>query len=190
MEERLIAKIVKFCRLLRRYGINVSYSEIVDALQAISEVGLEKEAFYQALKCTLIKDEANSKVFYGLFQLFFNPPNPSSKAESDIGDSLDNIHNKNSPSQGRTKLIEKVQGAGVESQSNSNEYLDGPLYLLLAKAVMAEDYKLMQLIAHKAIQSLGTVNPKRDDAKSLLKKAKENIEWNKAVNMLFGPNTF
>ncbi len=189
MEEKIIERVVKFCRLLRRYGINISYSESMDALRAISEVGIDKEDFYYALKCTLIKDEANAKVFYGLFQLFFNPPNKSSKAESDRGDSLNGLKNKDLL-QGETKMVESAQGVGTNANDNLNSYFKEPIHILLAKAVKSEDYKLMQFIAHKAVQDLGAIDPQRDDIKTLLKKAKENIGWDKAVSILFGPNTF
>ncbi|MCD6362430.1 MAG: hypothetical protein J7M13_00270 [Synergistetes bacterium] len=186
MDELLVEKLLRFSRLLRKYGINVSYSEIVDALQAISEVGLDKERFYNALACTLIKDQRNMKIFFALFQFFFNPPKPSEKAESDKGEDLDAFRAEEI-SQDETKMVESAQGVGVLMREELGSCLKGPLYLLLVKAVKAGDYRLLQFLAHRAVEGLGSVNPRRDDIKDLLRRAKKNIGWDKAITILFGP---
>lgn len=65
------AKILQFCRLLRRGGINISFTQIADALQAVSEVGFGWDDFYIAMRSIMIADHADQSLFDRLFRLFF-----------------------------------------------------------------------------------------------------------------------
>ena len=65
------AKILEFCRLLRRGGIVVSFTQVMDALQAVSEVGFDWDDFYIAMRSILIADHAEQSLFDRLFRLYF-----------------------------------------------------------------------------------------------------------------------
>ena len=67
----MVAKILEFCRLLRRGGVNISFTQIADALRAVSEAGFCQEDFHIALCSILIADRADKPLFDRLFRLFF-----------------------------------------------------------------------------------------------------------------------
>jgi len=61
-----------FARALRRAGIPVHLSEVMDSLQAADMVGLNSETdFFQALKCTLVKDQEYAAAFERVYRLYF-----------------------------------------------------------------------------------------------------------------------
>lgn len=66
------ARIVEFAALLRHNGLRVSVSEGMDAFHALRLLGLgDREAFKDALRCSIIKRSVDTPVFEQLFDLYF-----------------------------------------------------------------------------------------------------------------------
>jgi hypothetical protein len=65
----------RFIYILKRNGVRVSPSESIDAMEALSHVGLEdRETVRTLLRSTLIKDVHDIALFEELFELFFQLP--------------------------------------------------------------------------------------------------------------------
>ena len=178
-------KIIEFAHTLRRFNINVSHSGIADALEAITLVGLDREDFFHALKATLIKEQADMPVFISLFRLFFGEK-PKGPPKEDSGDPFDG------PSDGsgdgrETSRIEGGNSPGVLTEQRTRSRIEGEPYLLLIKAVRENDYDTLQYLAHQGVKNLGKVYPQDvNNVKSLIKKAKLSLGWEKACDELFG----
>ena len=70
--------ILYFIRALRHAGISVSLSEAEDALEALAVFGVaDQKRFYQLLRATLLKSEADAAVFDLVYGLFFAPEPPA-----------------------------------------------------------------------------------------------------------------
>lgn len=73
MDER----VVQFIAGLRATGVRVSLAESQDAFRAVENIGvLQREAFRQALRATLIKTHAEQALFDKLFPLYFGSGGP------------------------------------------------------------------------------------------------------------------
>ena len=65
-------RIAEFAEVLRQNGVRVSTSEVVDAVRAATEVGVQDKALFRAvLRTTLIKREQYVDVFRRAFDAFF-----------------------------------------------------------------------------------------------------------------------
>lgn len=65
-------RVVEFVQLLRHNGLRVSPGETMDAVRALSEVGLaRREVVHAALRSTLVKRGADAASFDRLFELYF-----------------------------------------------------------------------------------------------------------------------
>ncbi len=67
-------KILSFCRLLRKNGINISFPQIITAVKAVAQLGFNRHELYHALRCTLITEKHQFDLFDKLFNLYFAPP--------------------------------------------------------------------------------------------------------------------
>lgn len=75
-------KFVNFIMLLRGLGLKAGIMEMTDALQALLLVDLmDKEAVYQVLRFTLVKDLREAVIFKQAFETFFVP-----EAEQEVRD--------------------------------------------------------------------------------------------------------
>lgn len=180
-------RILEFAHLLRRHGISVSQTQVADAIRAVAIVGLEREDFYQALRCTLLTDRSRLLTFDRLFHLYFSEPWRHRKPKRALLD-------------GATEEEEErdangvwpagfTGGVGTELQGESSP--SGPpesLALLLVKAVREGDYASLRSIAEYGVRSLGKLT-RGDFARldALVERAKINIGWYEAVKWLI-PN--
>jgi uncharacterized protein with von Willebrand factor type A (vWA) domain len=79
--------VVDFVRGLRAAGVRVSLAESMDAMRAISALGVkDKELFRQSLRATLVKEAVDYPVFEELFPLYFGSGGPPMQ---DARDDLD-----------------------------------------------------------------------------------------------------
>lgn len=70
-------RVVDFVRGLRAAGVRVSLAESMDAMRAISALGIQdKEVFRQSLRTTLVKESDDFPVFDELFPLYFGSGGP------------------------------------------------------------------------------------------------------------------
>ena len=76
-------QIVTFIAALRDGGVRISVAESIDAVNAISVVGLERERMREGLAAALIKDEADRSVFDESFERFFAMPRAARGAHPD-----------------------------------------------------------------------------------------------------------
>jgi hypothetical protein len=74
-EGRLAENVVRFCRTLRCAGLPVGTGQVIDALAAVSAVGVERrDDFCQALSAVLVKDPGQFRLFRQAFQVYFRNP--------------------------------------------------------------------------------------------------------------------
>ncbi len=172
-------KILKFCRLLRKGGVDISFSQVTDALKATAEVGFNREDFYHALCCTLVKEQADKYLFNKLFRLFFlslpdKPERNEHENFRDLGDPevKDNL-------QVNVELVQNAEGTGRGRGGGASPAL------LLVKAVRENNYPLLRALAELAVKSLGKLS--RDQLAQLdiiIEQAKVAIGWYEGVNRL------
>ncbi len=167
-------KILEFARLLRKGGIGVSFTQIADALSSVALVGLAWEDFYTALRCTLIKEQADKPLFDKLFRLFFLTQGGQN--------AHDNLHLEEETAgqmQGTPELVQSADGKGMGRGGGASPYL------LLVKAVREGNYSMLRRLGEMAVKGLGELEreslPKLDD---LVVQAKVAIGWYQAVNRL------
>lgn len=80
MENYLETNVVRFIHLLRHAGIRIGSGEVLDALNALSLLGLsDKETVRAGLKAVLIKRPGEQQLFDKAFALFFAPPEVKEK---------------------------------------------------------------------------------------------------------------
>jgi len=65
------ARLLAFIDSLRDAGLPITVAEALDAMRAVSAVGIERAGLREALAATLIKDEADRPVFDAVFDRFF-----------------------------------------------------------------------------------------------------------------------
>jgi uncharacterized protein with von Willebrand factor type A (vWA) domain len=71
------SRIVEFVRGLRMAGVRVSLAESLDAMHAVSVLGVgDKALFRESLRATLIKESTDFSVFDELFGLYFGSGGP------------------------------------------------------------------------------------------------------------------
>ncbi|MGD0153426.1 MAG: VWA domain-containing protein [Thermacetogeniaceae bacterium] len=167
------AKILEFCRLLRRGGINVSFTQIVGVLQAVSEVGFCWNDFYIAMSSILIADHADQPLFDRLFHLYFRSLQASNATNSSVeiaaGDSASTV----------AELAGSADGSGIGRGAGASPFL------LLIRAVKENNRPLLERLAQVAVNSLGPLA--RTDLQNMdetLVRAKVAIGWYEGVNRL------
>ena len=70
MKTRLLA----FIDALRGAGVSVTVAETLDAMRAVTAIGLEPPRFREALATTLVKEEADRPIFNAVFDSVFGAP--------------------------------------------------------------------------------------------------------------------
>ena len=95
-------RLVTFIRLLRMQGLPVSVAESLDALQSVSQVGVQdRDLLRLTLRTTLVKSHQDFPVFEALFERFFTVPHrrqrrrgrPQAHANTGVGQRLVPQHN-------------------------------------------------------------------------------------------------
>jgi uncharacterized protein with von Willebrand factor type A (vWA) domain len=75
IDGKLAENIVHFARVLRRAGLPIGPAKIVDALQAVQALGVERQDdFYFALSAVLVNRHEHQEIFDQAFRLFWRDP--------------------------------------------------------------------------------------------------------------------
>jgi len=171
------AKILEFCRLLRRGGIAISFIQIADALRAVSEVGFCQGNFQIALCSILITDRAEKPLFDRLFRLFFlslHKPGLDTSLE-DRSDPVISPGLIEMPAE----LAQQADGSGMGRGAGASPAI------LLIKAVREHNRLLLERLAQLAVKSLGPVSRANlQQMDNTVVQAKVAIGWYEAVNRL------
>jgi hypothetical protein len=171
------AKILEFCRLLRRGGIKISLTQIADALRAVSEVGFCQDDFYVALSSILNADRADKPLFDRLFRLFFLSLHRQSA--DTFGEHEPVSADSAGPAVPIAELAQQADGSGMGRGAGASPAI------LLIKAVREHNRLLLERLAQVAVKSLGPVD--RTDLQHMdntVVQAKVAIGWYEAVNRL------
>src|SRR5262245_51781172 len=72
---------LRFINDLRAAGLRISGSESMDAMQAVSAVGIERDLLREALAASLVKEEEDRPLFDEIFTRFFAAPKPQRKGK-------------------------------------------------------------------------------------------------------------
>jgi len=162
-------KILKFCRLLRKGGVNVSVSQITTALEAVALVGLAPLDFYTALLSALITEQMDRPLFDKLFHLYFPTSAPEGKP------ALRKREWAGLP----CDLVQGIEGQGMGRGAGASPYQ------LLVKAVRELNYPLLRRLAEIGIDSIGALEQRAvSEIERLVEQVKVAVGWYQAVNTL------
>jgi hypothetical protein len=75
--------ILEFVGGLRTAGVRISLAESLDAMRAVGAAGLTRMRMREALRASLVKDEADNPIFDDLFASYFEPPRGTSAPQRD-----------------------------------------------------------------------------------------------------------
>jgi uncharacterized protein with von Willebrand factor type A (vWA) domain len=170
-------KILEFCRLLRRGGVNISFTQIADALRAVSEVGFCQEDFRIALCSILIADRIDKPLFDRLFRLFFLSLHRQGAdgAGEDESSAADSVGPEGLPAE----LAQQADGTGMGRGAGASPAI------LLIRAVRENNRLLLERLAQLAVKSLGPVSRTNiQHMDTIIVQAKVAIGWYEAVNRL------
>jgi hypothetical protein len=171
------AKILEFCRLLRRGGVNVSFTQIADTLRAVSVLGFCQNDFHIALCSILIADRADKPLFDRLFRLFFLSMNKqrTHAAEDEKSTPADSAGLEGLPAE----LAQQADGSGMGRGAGASPAI------LLVRAVRENNRLLLERLAQVAVKSLGPASRTNlQQMDNAVVQAKVAIGWYEAVNRL------
>jgi hypothetical protein len=181
-------KILEFCRLLRRYGLVISFSQVIDALKAIAEIGFDDdEDFYYSLRSILVIQQEDLALFNQLFQIYFRQPQAERKKPKDAKAADSDAAGEANPDP-EVEMVESSDGIGT---GEGEQLPPGPPAKLLVKAVREGNYPLMRALADMAVRNLGEIKP--EDCRimnKLVEEAKKNLGWEEVVEALFPARGF
>ncbi len=176
----MVAKILEFCRLLRRGGVNISFTQIADALRAVSEAGFCQEDFHIALCSILIADRADKPLFDRLFRLFFlSLQRQGVLSERGSEEYEPGPADSEGPISLHAELAQQADGSGIGHGAGASPAI------LLIRAIRERNRLLLERLAQLAVKSLGPLA--RTDLQHMdntVVQAKVAIGWYEAVNRL------
>ncbi|WP_244468000.1 vWA domain-containing protein [Nitratireductor soli] len=92
---RLADRIVGFARMLRRAGMRVGPAAVMDAIQAVLAVGIERrEDFYWTLHATLVSRHEDHALFEAAFRLYWARREDRDDAADDDGEEAEVLREK------------------------------------------------------------------------------------------------
>lgn len=167
--------VIDFIGALRDAGIPVSQAESLDALNAITLMGLEcRDTSKSILALTLVKRHADQAIYEELFELYFASVEKAKKAhesESEFSDDAQSAQNEHSdasvleadPQSASETESSNTQSSPDEASSALGKALQQDQDMSLAIAQTAETEKLSSIVlftqkngfAYKIMQSLG-----------------------------------
>src|SRR5215471_6336483 len=96
--------VLNFINELRQAGLRISLGESMDAMQAITVAGVEREILREALAASLVKEEVDRPAFDEIFMRFFADPGRRRKRKLDkLTGAGEGQHAKEHSSQPRTQ---------------------------------------------------------------------------------------
>lgn len=187
-------KILEFVTLLRKAGVKVSQTEVVECLKALALVGMDREDFFNCMAATMIKDHGDFRIFQKLFYYYFDPNffghredalrrwpnlvNFSDTAGCTGADSLPGLEGVNEEA---VPGAEKGRSTGFgQGQGLSTAVADS--FVQIIKAGSPGD---MAEMVKRGVESLGRLS--KDDLvemKEAVRQVKVFLEWNMGVYRL------
>lgn len=167
--------VIDFIGALRDAGIPVSQAESLDALKAVTLIGLEcRDTTQSVLALTLVKRQADQAIYEELFDLYFASVEKAKKADKDDSETSENMQSANNEhSNASVREVESKSSSetepgnilglqdGASSELGKALQQDNDMSLAIAQAAEAE--KLSSIVsftqkngfAYKIMQSLG-----------------------------------
>jgi len=85
MSGHLLSQIVRFGRLLRDLGLDVNPGQIVDFVQALEQIGIERRSdFRDAARCIFVHRREAMSLFDEAFETFWRPPTSPNAPETKL----------------------------------------------------------------------------------------------------------
>jgi len=165
-------QILEFINLLRKAGLKLTTTEVIDSLNAVKLLGFEKELYYIGLQSTLVKEKKDMPVFDKIFNLYFNHRSQTSNLRN-------NYHN-----QGLGAIEKKAglsDGRGLASTAAGGGTPD------LLQALLSKDSNLIIEHFHKVIEERDSVLLGLDTLNNIddiVRQTQIQMEWFMVVNKL------
>lgn len=162
--------ILDFTRYLRAAGVRVSLPETMECLEAIRQLGVDKDSVFTAMSATLIKRQRDRPVLEKLFRLYFSALKP--------GEEMDEVWSGRATS---SLLVPGVVGGGLGLSPIGG----GTVADRLVSAVMEGDLGTLSSIAAYAVNASGPL--KFSDAcqvQERVRQAQVTLEWFMAMHRL------
>jgi uncharacterized protein len=154
-EGRLVANILLFCRTLRKAGLPVGSGQVIDALNAVGAVGLERrQDFRQALRAVLVRDPQHFRLFDQAFHIFFQNPRLLEKMISIL---LPAAVPNQGPGEAETllrRLLEAISTEGRENEEEVRVEVERTGTWSRREVLRQKDFEEMSLAEQSAVKEL------------------------------------
>jgi uncharacterized protein len=151
-EGRLAGNILLFCRTLRAAGLSIGPGQVLDALSAVREAGVERpEEFYWALRAALVTDPEHFTLFRQAFHVWFRRPGLLGR----LGELL-SADDRDDPAAGVAvrEILEAAFLAGEERGDSAQTDADRTESWSRRELLRRKDFEQMTLAEQRAAESL------------------------------------
>jgi len=151
----LAGNILLFCRTLRKAGLPVGTGQVIDALNAVASLGVERrEDFRQALRSVLASDPGHFPVFDQAFHVFFRNPRLLDKMMSVL---LPAAAREPASAGAQTllrRLLEAMSLGGVENEGKVRVEVDRAETWSRREVLRQKDFEEMSLAEQRTAKDL------------------------------------
>ncbi|HLU06335.1 MAG TPA: VWA domain-containing protein [Woeseiaceae bacterium] len=152
---QLAGNLVLFCRTLRRAGLPVGTGQVIDALNAVAAVGVERrQDLRQALRSVLASDPRHFRLFDQAFHVFFHNQRLLEKM---MGTLLSGSVPEQAQAEKETLLRRLLEALSPESRENEEELrveADRTATWSHREVLRQKDFEEMSLAEQSAVKEL------------------------------------
>jgi hypothetical protein len=121
----LARHILMFCRTLRRAGLPVGPGQVIDAIAAVRQVGLQRrDDFYYALRTVLVTGPSQFRLFHQAFQVYFRNPRLLERVPGLLLPDVIAAAPETGADAGRRRMLEAIVGAGKDRFDDTEAAVD------------------------------------------------------------------
>lgn len=140
---KLAENVIHFARTLRRAGLPIGPAKVIDALQALQAVGVERrDDFYFALSAVLVNRREQQVIFDQAFNLFWRDPNA---VERQLQELMHQLGGARTPGPDKPAISQRVAQAMLPNAARQAPFAeDLPPDLTLDASLTASHREVLQ----------------------------------------------
>ncbi|MBT8076940.1 MAG: VWA domain-containing protein [Gammaproteobacteria bacterium] len=143
---RLQNNILQFARTLRNAGVPVGTGQIIDATQAVLQVGVRRRSdFYWALRSVLATDPSHFRVFDQAFHVYFRNPRLLEKMISLMLPSIERVDAGENSEQAARRLVEALDNRSEQPRDDDILEIDRSASYSRREILRNKDFEQMSV---------------------------------------------